>query len=83
MERRFPIPDVVFVLDMDPAISRKRIAQSRGEHPNEFESPEALMRARSIFQSLTDPYVIHVDAAGSQSEVHAAIASALRKSGRM
>jgi dTMP kinase len=83
MERRFPIPDAVFVLDMDPAVSRKRIAQSRGEHPNEFESPEGLLRARAIFQSLTDPYVTHIDATGSKPEVHAVIVNALRKSGRL
>jgi len=83
MERRFPIPDVVIVLDMDPGVSRKRIARLRGDHPNEFESPEGLRRARGIFQSLSDPYVTHIDAAGSKSEVHAAIVDAIRKSGRL
>ena len=82
MERRFPIPDAVFVLDMDPAVSRQRIAASR-PRPDEFESPEGLRRARAIFQSLSDPFLTHVDATGSPAEVHDKSLSALRSSGRL
>ena len=82
MERRFPIPDAVFVLDMDPTVSRQRIAASR-PRPDEFESPEGLRRARTIFQSLSDPFVTHVDASGPPADVHEKILKALRSAGRL
>src|SRR5271166_6015958 len=34
MESRFPIPDAVFLLDIDPILSVHRIAHSRQEEPN-------------------------------------------------
>ena len=82
MERRFPIPDAVFVLDMDPDVSRQRIAASRSR-ADEFESPEGLRRARAIFQSLSDPFVTHVDATGPPAQVQETILQALRGSGRL
>ena len=83
MERRFPIPDAVFVLDMEPSVARQRIANSRGARPDHFESPEGLRRARAIFQSLSDPFVTHVDATGQPSQVHQTIVNALQRAGRL
>jgi len=73
MESRFPIPDAVFILDIDPASGVHRIAHSRGERPNHFEDLENLARARSIFQSITGPMVHHIDASLPIEAVHARI----------
>ena len=71
MESRFPIPDAVFVLDIQPEAGLHRIAHSRGEEPNHFEERGNLTRAREIFQSLNTPNVHHIDGAMSAESVHA------------
>lgn len=73
MEARFPIPDAVFILDLDPALSVHRIAHSRGERPNHFEERGNLAGAREIFQELRGPTIHHVDGAMSRGAVHAEI----------
>lgn len=55
MEARFPIPDVVFLLDLDPFTAVHRISNSRKETPNEFERVEALAHVREVFNSLEGP----------------------------
>jgi len=46
-----PVPDAVFLLDIDPEISVARISNLRGEKPNKFESIPALKKSRQIFLS--------------------------------
>lgn len=71
MESRFPIPDAVFVLDVEPALGLHRIATSRGEEPNHFEERGNLAKAREIFQSLSGRHVHHIDGETSRENVHA------------
>jgi dTMP kinase len=73
MESRFPIPDVVFVLDIDPVIGVHRIAHSRGEEPNHFEDRANLAKAREIFQGMTGSNIHHIDGAMSRESVHTEI----------
>lgn len=73
MEARFPIPDAVFVLDIDPEVGVHRIAHSRGEEPNHFEERGNLAKAREIFKSLSGDNVYHIDGAMSRQTVHAAL----------
>jgi thymidylate kinase len=61
MESRFPIPDAVFLLDIDPILSVHRIAHSRQEEPNHFEDRENLARARDIFNGMPEPYIHSVE----------------------
>jgi dTMP kinase len=70
MESRFPIPDAVFILDIDPIESVHRIAYSRGEQPNHFEDRQNLARAREIFNRLSGPSIHHIDGAMSRQAVH-------------
>ncbi len=65
MESRFPIPDAVFVLDVDPAVGVHRISHSRGEEPNHFEDRANLAKAREIFQGMIDSNIHHIDGAMS------------------
>lgn len=64
-----PRPDLLALLDVDPAIGLARI-RSRGDMPNYFETLDNLERCREIFLSLGDlPYARVVDASKSPSEV--------------
>jgi dTMP kinase len=73
MESRFPTPDAVFILDIDPSLSIHRIAFSRGEQPNHFEERENLKRARSIFKSMSGDVIHHIDGSVSVEAVQQAI----------
>jgi dTMP kinase len=67
MESRFPIPDAVFLLDIDPVIGIHRIAHSRGEEPNHFEDRKNLSKAREIFQQMSGRNIKHIDGSASQT----------------
>lgn len=73
MESRFPIPDAVFIIDIDPSSGIHRIAHSRREQPNEFEDLENLARARAIFKAMTGEMIQHIDGSASIEDVHARI----------
>lgn len=69
MESIFPIPDTVFLLDLNPVVALSRIRNSRKEVPNEFERADALERVRNVFNSLEGP-IIRIDAGLSIDEIH-------------
>jgi dTMP kinase len=73
MESRFPIPDAVFILDIDPEQSVYRIAHSRGEMPNHFEERRNLAKAREIFNELSGPMIHRLDGGNSRQAVHGAL----------
>ncbi len=73
MQERFPVPDAVYVLDVDPHLSVHRIAHSRNETPNHFEDRKNLSRAREIFNSLKGDEIHPIDGAMSIQAVHSAI----------
>lgn len=54
-----PKPDLLLILDLDPATSHRRIGQ-RGDTTNEFEQIESLKRCREIFLSLAHEPFAHV-----------------------
>jgi thymidylate kinase len=76
MRSLFPLPDAVFILDLDPILSLHRIAYSRGEEPNHFEEREGLERARSIFNGLGSSEITTVDGSMSSLSVHRTILDA-------
>jgi dTMP kinase len=65
MKSRFPLPDAVYLLDVDPVLSVHRIAHSRGEEPNHFEERANLAKARAIFNGMSDAEIYRID--GSMS----------------
>lgn len=73
MESRFPLPDLVILVDTEPAVSLRRISQSRGETPNAFEQIEPLSRARSVFNSIESPNIVKVDGHQPPEAIHRAI----------
>ncbi len=61
-ERFAPLPDLVLLLDFDPAAGLDRI-RARGDAPNTFEELEQLHEVRRIFQSLRRPFIRTINAA--------------------
>jgi dTMP kinase len=56
-----PKPDVVFILDIDPASGLSRIV-GRHRHDALFEREAYLRSVRRIFRSFKGPNIIHIDA---------------------
>ena len=77
MEDQFPVPDAVFVLDLDPTISLDRIHYSRRDTPNAFEQIEGLRTARTIFRQLTGDHIYVLNAAQTITELHQEILNLL------
>ena len=61
-ERFAPTPNLVILLDVDPAAGRQRI-RDRGANPDAFEDAAYLASVRSIFLSVVRPYIRRIDAA--------------------
>ena len=74
-ERRFPVPDLVVVLEIEPANGLGRV-EERGE-PREpvFEERAFQERVGAIFASLDRAYLARVDGAGTPDAVEEAVAA--------
>ena len=70
-EKFAPQPDLVLLLDFDPAGGLERI-RARGDAPNTFEEAEQLRAVRRIFLGLQRPFIRRVDASRLAQEVLAA-----------
>jgi len=75
MYTRFPEPDAVFILDVDPVVGIHRIANDRGEEPNHFEDRGSLVQARDIFNQMNRKNIHRIDGLLSIREVHRQIMS--------
>lgn len=67
-EKFAPQPDLVVLLDFDPARGLDRI-HARGDAPNTFEELEPLREVRRIFLALHRPFIRRVDAARTPEAV--------------
>lgn len=74
-----PVPDMVFLLDLDPAIALTRISLSRGDIPNSFERMDTLTAVRAVFNQLADfdDRVWKLDGTLSVDRIHDTISSLL------
>lgn len=63
-----PKPDLVLLLDFDPAAGLDRI-RARGDAPNTFEQLDQLRDVRRIFLELDRPFIRRVDASLPAEEV--------------
>lgn len=52
MRSEFPIPDAAFLFDVLPEVGLHRIAETRGDIPNEFERLDSLRQIREVFLSI-------------------------------
>ncbi len=72
-EAEFPLPDLVLLLEVDPALGLERVRGRGGTLENVFEQPERLARVAEIFRSLDRPYLERVDASGPADAVERAV----------
>jgi dTMP kinase len=71
-EKFAPLPDLVFILELNLDIALSRIGVRDGQ-ANEFEQRDALQKCHDVFASLTDEFVRRIDAEQSPTEVHGKI----------
>jgi dTMP kinase len=71
-EKFAPLPDLVFILELNLDIALSRIGVRDGQ-ANEFEQRDALQKCHDVFASLTDGFVRRIDAEQSPTEVHGKI----------
>ena len=57
-----PRPDLVFLLELDPEAALRRIREGRHEAPDRFEQLAYLKKVKKVFDRLTDPFVVRIDA---------------------
>ncbi|MBU0483170.1 MAG: dTMP kinase [Proteobacteria bacterium] len=70
-----PIPDLVFLLKVPPALGVHRILDLRGEALNDFEQEAGLQKVDQIFDQINRPYIKRIDATRTVPEVHADVMS--------
>jgi len=75
-----PIPDLVFILELDPDTALERIGVRDGE-ANEFEQREALQKCHDVFATLNDPFIRRIDAGQTPEEVHIQVLESLPRPG--
>jgi dTMP kinase len=75
-EQFAPQPDLLLLLDADPAQTLERVRR-RGDIPNEFEREGALREIRRIFLGISRPYLVSIDASSSIEEVARQVRSTL------
>lgn len=79
-ERFSPVPDLVIVLDIDPAIGLSRITNHRKTALDSFEKEEYLRRVREIFLAIgRKPNGVIVDASQPLEKVHEAVVLAIKQ----
>ena len=64
-----PTPDLALLLQIPVEDGRGRITCSRGEKTNDFEKAEMLEKVSAIFNSLSFPYIHHINACQSIENV--------------
>ena len=73
-ETRFPIPDLVLLLDAPPSVGISRIRHGRGEVNNQgYEQEDFLESVRIQFLAMSDPSIVRFDAAQSLEIITQAI----------
>jgi len=61
-EARFPIPDLVLLFEVPPAVGLSRVASRGGPREEAFESQPYLEKVAAIFEAIDRPYLERIDA---------------------
>jgi dTMP kinase len=78
-ERRFPLPDLALLLEVDAATGLERVRGRGGTPARSFERRERLERAAEIFASIERPYLERIDARRAPDAVAADVLSCLER----
>ena len=74
-EAEFPLPDLVLLLEMEPAAGLARVRERGAAIEGVFEHGDYLERVAAIFRAIDRGYVERIQAAGTVAEVHADVAA--------
>ncbi|MDX1775290.1 MAG: dTMP kinase [Desulfobulbales bacterium] len=77
--KKFPVPDLAIILELDPAQGIRRIMNQRNEHPNTFEKEKDLRKVAAIFAAMEQSYITRINASDSIENVHRRVFEAVRK----
>jgi dTMP kinase len=66
----FPVPDLAFILEIEPAQGIQRIQNQRNEHPNTFEEEANLLKVAEIFAAMEQDFIKRINGAGTIEDVH-------------
>ena len=77
-EDEFPLPDLVLLLELDPATGLRRVAERGGRPEPAFEEHAFLERVAAIFRGLDRGYIAHIAAEGEVTEVQERVLSEVR-----
>jgi dTMP kinase len=77
-EAEFPLPDLVLLLEVEPAAGLARVRERGAAIEGVFERADFLERVAAIFAALERPYIERIPAAGSVAEVHACVVDRVR-----
>ena len=60
--KAFPVPDLVFILDISVELSQVRITQSRGDTANlGYEQAKFLAKVKTVFDAMPDTNIIRIE----------------------
>ncbi len=80
-EAEFPLPDLVLLLELDPAEGLRRAGGRSGPAEPVFERRDFQERVARVFARIQRDYVERIPASGDPDAVHAAVLEALRRRG--
>lgn len=72
-EAEFSLPDLALLFELDPRACLERVRTRGGTPEPAFERLDRLERVAAVFRSLDRPYLVRVDARGSEDEVAARV----------
>ena len=72
-----PIPEIVFLLRVEPRIGIRRIEKSRKQKPNLFEKEEELAKVATVFASLKEDYVVRIEGAPPIETIHKTVVNVI------
>jgi dTMP kinase len=78
-EAEFPLPDLVLLLEIDPAEALRRVRDRGATDEPAFERREFLERVAAVFAGVDRDYVVRVDASGAPDAVADRVSDAVRR----
>ncbi len=73
-EAEFPIPDLVILLEVEPAAGLARVHERGGAIETHFEELSYLTAVDAVFRSLDRPYLVRIDGSADTAAVERAVA---------
>jgi dTMP kinase len=77
-EQEFPVPDLVLLFEIEPALGLARVRARGGHAETVFEREDFLERVAAIFRAIDRPYLERIDAAPPPAAVRAAALARIR-----